>query len=100
MVIIPYRATSTGAPRTPMPAKQATEKPRPAQETWRDPPWTHPNEAPQFNLLTREQLIERVRENGYEASARDLIFWESEGVLPRAVKQRHDGATRALYPHW
>jgi len=78
-----------------------TDTPKKAnRETWQDPPWTHPDESPQFNVLTRNQLIERVQENGFEVSTRDLIFWESEGILPRAVKQRHQGATRAVYPHW
>lgn len=69
------------------------------QDTWVDPPWSDDGALPE-RVLTREQLVERARANGAEVTARDLIYWETEGVLPRAVKRWHDGATRALYPPW
>ncbi len=34
------------------------------------------------------------------ASESDLRYWEYEGILPRAVRQWHEGAVRAIYPVW
>ncbi|MDQ2636811.1 MAG: hypothetical protein M3Y83_08055 [Actinomycetota bacterium] len=65
---------------------------QPDQEEWDLPP-----AGP---LLTRDRLLAHAHAHGAEVSARDLIFWESEGVLPRPPKRWHQGATRAVYPPW
>ena len=75
----------------------AAETTKPARETWRD--WLPPD-APEPELLTREQLVARLREAGIDADVSDLRYWEYHGILPRPVRQRHDGATRAVYPDW
>ena len=76
-----------------------TEAPSEAkQETWLD--WLAPDQPEPKPLITREELVERIRKLGVKASPGDLRYWEAAGILPRAVKRWHDGATRALYPEW
>ncbi len=72
--------------------------PKSTRETWED--WLPPGASQPLNVITRDELIRRVRETGAELDTRDLIFWETEGVLPRPRKRWHDGAVRALYPEW
>ncbi len=72
--------------------------PKAKRETWED--WLPPGASQPLNVITRDELIRRVRETGAELDSRDLIFWETEGVLPRPRKRWHDGAVRALYPEW
>lgn len=67
--------------------------------TWLDVLPDHARPEPE-QLITREELIRRVCRAGDQVSDRDLVFWESTGVLPRPVKRRRDGATKALYPHY
>ncbi len=71
-----------------------TEAPgKPKRETWREwfPPGT-PGE-----LLTRNELLGRLAEMGIDATESDLRYWEYSGVLPRTVRQWHNGAVRAVY---
>jgi len=67
--------------------------------TWRDSAWFAPG-APEPFLLTRDEVLARVAALHLDATERDLRFWEAEGILPRPVRRRHAGATRALYPAW
>ncbi len=71
---------------------------KPKQETWLD--WLSPDQLEPKPLLTREELVERVRALGVKVSPGDIRYWETIGVLPRAVKRWHGDATRALYPEW
>ncbi len=68
------------------------------RETWRD--WLPPGADVPAELLTREQILERLRRWRVEATEADLRYWEYEGILPRPVRQWHKGATRAVYPSW
>lgn len=71
---------------------------KPKRETWRD--WL-PEVAPDPDeLLTRDELIGRLRSWRVDATEADLRYWEYAGVLPRPVRRWHDGAVRALYPDW
>lgn len=70
----------------------------PKRETWRE--WLPPARVDPRPLLTRAQLVERLRADGVQVEEADLRYWEYEGILPRAVRQRHEGATRAVYPIW
>ncbi len=77
---------------------RAEGKAKGKRESWRD--WL-PEDAPEpEELLTRDELVERLAQMGIDASAGDLQFWEGIGVLPRAVRQWHNGAVRAVYPDW
>ncbi len=77
----------------------ATEAPtKPKKETWRD--WLPPGTPDPEPLLTREELLTRLRKAGVKADEGDLRFWEYHGVLPRAIKKWHDGANRVFYPRW
>jgi hypothetical protein len=71
-----------------------------AKETWRD--WMPPGSAEptEDELITREQLLEQLHAAGVRISGRTLMAWEQAGIMPRPVRQRHTGATRAVYPQW
>ncbi len=79
----------------------ATEAPtRPNKETWVD--WVKdgaPDPSPE-DLITRDELIDHLREAGIPITTRELRYWETEGALPRPVKRSHTGAIRAVYPRW
>jgi DNA-binding transcriptional MerR regulator len=77
-----------------MPSENGT---KPKRETWRD--WLPPG-APEPALLSRDELLGRLRAWRIEATERDLRFWEYEGVLPRSIRRSHGGAVRAVYPAW
>ena len=84
-----------------MPKKPTPTKPK--RETWRD--WM-PEGFPQPSdeeLVTRSELLDRLRsdpQRTIDITERTLRLWESEGILPGPIRQRHKGATRALYPPW
>ncbi len=65
------------------------------RETWLD--WL-PEGGRTPELLTRDEVIGRVRARDAEVSTSDLRYWEYAGVLPRPVRRWHQGATRAVYP--
>ncbi len=72
--------------------------PKSKPETWID--W-HPKDIPMpTSLLTRDELLERLKAWGVEVETGDLRFWEYTGILPRPVRRRIEGATRAYYPPW
>ncbi len=91
-----------------MPTIEAEPTPKPA--TWEE--WMSewpPGELPDHysELLTREELVEMmansvVAPDGLRAgiTANELRYLESTGVVPRPVRKRHMGATRAVYPIW
>ncbi len=80
------------------PAGDDRAKDKGLRETWRD--WLPPERHDPGQLLTREQLVKRLQAAGVKADVADLRYWEYLGILPRAVRQRHEGATRAVYPEW
>lgn len=72
-----------------------------SKSSWRDwLPEGYP-EPPNDQLITRAELLERLR--GIfrtNLSEKRLQLWEAAGVLPGPVRRWHNGATRALYPRW
>jgi DNA-binding transcriptional MerR regulator len=64
--------------------------------TWRDVLWFKYLKDEDF--LTRPELVEKVREQGFDVDEGTLVFWEKRGILPRAIRRHRDGAPRALYP--
>ncbi len=79
------------------PAGDGRAKGKGNRETWRD--WL-PAGTAAGELLTREQILERLRRWRVEATEADLRYWEYEGILPRPVRRSHEGAVRAIYPAW
>jgi hypothetical protein len=80
-----------------MPAETA-KRPSDFHRTWLD---TLPEGDPEPSLdelMTRQELVEKLRANGIPVSETDIVFWEKRGVLPRAIRRHRDGAPRALYP--
>lgn len=81
----------------------AVVAPRPRSEpmprmktTWLD--W-FPDEPEPTELYTRDQIAEMA--SGIDpVTGDDIRYWEYQGVLPRSVRRRHEGATRAVYPAW
>lgn len=84
------------ASRRPGTAKRQARK----RETWRD--WLPPSAPLPEVLYTRDELVRELErlDRGPRVTGRDLAYWESEGVIPAAVRQWHNGAVRALYPDW
>lgn len=65
--------------------------------TWRD---YLPPALPPMQLITRAELLTKLAARSEAVSARTLRYWEAEGVLPRAVRQFHEGSIQAVYPFW
>jgi len=68
--------------------------------SWRDWTWPDALEPALDDLLTRDDLLDRLRAEGVRASVEDLRNWQRVGAIPYGVRQRHSGATRVLYPPW
>lgn len=51
-------------------------------------------------LLTRDELVAEIQRGGDDVSARDIVYWQTRGVIPHPQRQRHKGATRGTYPQW
>jgi len=82
-----------------MPTEKPSKSPS-VKETWLDPPWTQPGDPAPQRLFTRDELAERLRILNLKTTAADLRYWEAKGILPQAIRRRHEGATRTLYPDW
>ena len=77
-------------------AANAPTTPKPS--TWRD--WMPAGAPEPEELLTRDELLARLKAWRVDATEADLRFWEYSGVLPRPIRRWHNGAVRALYPDW
>ena len=68
-------------------------------EAWLPPGAPHPGDD---ELLTRDELIERVKELGTPVTTNQLRYWENVGAFPRPVRRFWPtaGAVSALYPLW
>lgn len=68
------------------------------RQAWRD--WL-PAEAAEpapDDLLTRDELIARLKDEGIQVSAYDLGNWQRAGAIPHGLRRWHDGAPAVLYP--
>jgi len=68
--------------------------------TWRE--WI-PEGIPEpydDELISRDTLLNQLREYNVGISPRTLQRWEGLGLIPGPVRKWHDGATRALYAPW
>lgn len=84
-----------------MPAEAST-KPT-TRETWVDWMPTEGRDEALLDaepLLTRDELIADLKQIGVDVTSRDLILWQSRGVIPYPQRKQHRGAVRALYPQW
>lgn len=70
----------------------------PPKETWRD--WMHPDTPEPEPLLTRTEFLDRLHAEGIDVPETSLVYWEKEGILPRAVRRWRDGKPATLYPEW
>lgn len=73
---------------------------RTKRETWYA--WL-PDGAPKprvEDLLTREELLARLRRIRPVVTETALRSWERKDVLPHPIRQWHEGSVRALYPPW
>jgi len=68
------------------------------KQTWRD--WMPEGTPEPDRILTRDELVERLRYYNIDADTESIRFWERAGILPRPIRQRRDGATRTTYPDW
>ncbi len=70
--------------------------PKPKHATWLD--WLPPDAPEPTDLLTREDVLDRLRQRREDVTERELRRWEYEGVLPRPVRRGRTGV--AHYPEW
>lgn len=76
-----------------------TEAPtKPKRETWRD--WMSPEAPEPTELLSRDELVNQLRQEGIKVSAADLRNWQDDGIVPYGIRRWYQGATRTLYPPW
>lgn len=68
-----------------------------AQPTWVE--WM-PDDAPEPQLLSHEELLKAVGERGIDITQYTLDHYRRIGVLPRPVRRRYRGVTQAVYPAW
>lgn len=74
--------------------------PRAKQPTWRDWMPEGTPEPTEDQLLTRDQLVRRLRAMNVPTTPRMVLHWETQGALPRPVRRWYRGATRATYAPW
>ena len=70
---------------------------KPKRETWVT--WM-PAGATDVERITRDDLIEELAIEGVAVTARTLMYWEKQGVLPHPERKWSDGAPRVFYPRW
>jgi hypothetical protein len=71
---------------------------KPQRETWRD--W-EPEGTPEPELLlTRDHVLDQLRDEGFIVSRNDMRNWQTAGVIPYGINRWHEGAVRTLYPGW
>ncbi|MDP9364222.1 MAG: hypothetical protein M3Q10_08355 [Chloroflexota bacterium] len=75
-----------------------TEAPTTAKATWMD--WAGPDEPEPAELLTRDELIERLRDEGFVVDREDLRNWQSTGTIPYGINRWDGTATRTFYAPW
>jgi hypothetical protein len=78
-------------------AERKTKRSSDDASTWRE---LLPGGFPEPRLITRTELLSKLSADGVDVTERTLRFWEAEGVLPRPVRQSHQGIVQALYPYW
>lgn len=83
-----------------MPKQKTPSTGKTNNQTWRDLLPEGSKDIPTDKLFTREQLSEILARVNVKVSPEDLRYWEREGILPRAVRKWHDGASRSVYPGW
>jgi len=96
-IAIPHVYGASGAIGSAMPAETKT---KPKQETWRD--WL-PDGTPdpdEGDLLTLTEVLSHAAHLGAPVTDSEFRYWTSLGILPRPVRRRFKGATRATYPNW
>jgi len=72
----------------------------PVAVTWRD--WLPAGTATPADdeLITRGELLARLKDVGVELTPRTLQTWEQLGIMPRPTRRWHNGANRSFYPAW
>lgn len=68
------------------------------RETWRD--WM-PGEPPDgMVIMSRDELLDALRDRGIDITPRTLERWQAAGALPYPVRRWHEDAVKATYPGW
>lgn len=50
------------------------------------------------DMLTRDDVLQVAHGKGWSLPETTFVSWEKQGILPRPIRRRRDGAPRALYP--
>lgn len=81
-------------------ARAAPTKPpaKPNKETWRD--WLAEDAPEPTGLVTRDTLLDRLRNEGLGVGVYDLRNWQWAGIVPYGVNRwdQETRTTRAFYP--
>ena len=72
-------------------------KPKAPRATWRD--WA-PDAPEPAELLTREELLDRLDATGTLVTANQLRYWQAAGLVPYPIKRRRGQAVYGYYPPW
>lgn len=81
-----------------IPMPEAARAPaKSTRQTWRD--WA-PDAPEPDELLSRDELVERLASQGVKVSVRDLRNWQVGGVIPYGIRKWDGDAPRSMYPPW
>jgi DNA-binding transcriptional MerR regulator len=83
--------------------QQPQQKPAPVTRIrggggWRA--WLPEGQPEPTKLVTRAELLAKLKERGLLVTERELRYWESTGALPEPIRQFRGPGTYALYPWW
>jgi len=70
----------------------------PSRPTWRD--WLGHDAPEPTEMLSREQLIDRLRADHINVTSATIALWQRRGLLPYPTKRREGTATIGYYPNW
>ena len=91
------RAPNEAPPTREEAAVAATAPTRPSRESWRD--WA-PDAPEPAELLTREELLDRLAAEGLPVTGNQLRYWQTAGLVPYPIRRRLGQAVYAYYPAW
>ena len=88
--VMPGTARAGGAP--------ATARIMPEKVSWTR--WQADDPIDPGELITRDDLIQRLTAEGIAVTAADLIYWQRRGVIPYGERQWSGRVAHVYYPGW
>ena len=98
-VVASVSAVATVAPGTvTVTGSQVTGRVMPEKVSWRR--WQAEDPIEPGELITRDDLIQRLTAEGVAVTAADLIYWQRRGVIPYGERQWDGRVAHVYYPAW